>query len=159
MSKRALVRQESHETEETLSVLLRTLRSTAPRGLALIGAIATTVLVGASAIPAGAQRLGAERQRAVLVQAEATTQVGETVTTRPVRDLEQVNGPSSIATTGSPAQFRLKEERDRLLLRFTDQLVYLESVFANAMPGSPAQFRAHEEAESVRERLRSIGRG
>ena len=70
----------------------------------------------------------------------------------PAPQAESTVGP------GSPAQFRLKEEHDRTVARLTDELGYLQSVFASATPGSPAQFRAHEEAESLRERLGSLGR-
>ncbi len=73
--------------------------------------------------------------------------------------LEQLGAVSASVTPGSPAHFRVKEERDRVVLRLTDQLDYLGRVFANATPGSPAQFRAREEAESIREHLRTIGRG
>ncbi len=73
--------------------------------------------------------------------------------------LEQLGAVSASVTPGSPGHFRVKEERDRVVLRLTDQLDYLGRVFANATPGSPAQFRAREEAESIREHLRTIGRG
>src|SRR3712207_6892489 len=43
----------------------------------------------------------------------------------------------------------------RSILPLTDQLLYLETVFADATPGSPAQFRAHEEAESLRQDRKS----
>ncbi len=169
MFKRAHVRKQSDKPpEETMSVLFRAPRSIAQKGFALMGVIATTLLVGASANPSStASSVAPGRQasgvivadgptRPVPRQAQRTTQDDETVRIKRGGELEQGSGHPSTATTGSAAQFRLKEERDRLVLRFTDQLVYLESVFADATPGSPAQFRAHEEVESLREQLRSI---
>ena len=96
-----------------MSVLFGAPRPITYKGLALIGVISATLLVGASAMPTSVQSPPPRR-------AQADAVIGS-------------DGP-----TGSPAQFRLKEERDRVVLRFTDQLVYLESVFANATPGSPA---------------------
>ncbi len=68
--------------------------------------------------------------------------------------LERVGDPC--ASPGSPVQSRPEESREDLLLRLTDRLAYVESVFANATPGSAAQFRAREESDSLREQLRSI---
>jgi hypothetical protein len=132
-----------------MSILFRAPRAGARQGLVLIGVISTTLLVGGSAMPSGAQSPRELRRDASAVavgegRAQGTTPVG---------------GHSFTTTNGSPAQFRLKEERDRLALRLTEQLVHLQSVFANATPGSPAQFRSHEGAESLREQVRSITRG
>ncbi len=68
--------------------------------------------------------------------------------------LKHVGDPC--ASPATPVQSRPGESRDDLLLRLTDRLAYVESMFANATPGSPAQFRAREESDSLREQLRSI---
>ncbi len=82
----------------------------------------------------------------------ATTVVGHEV-------LAQLDALFANAAPGSAAQFRVKEERDGLVLRLTGQLDYLGAVFANATPGSPAQFRAREEADSLGDHLRAVARG
>ncbi len=76
-------------------------------------------------------------------------------------ELERVRALFAGATAGSPAQFRLKEEGDRLA-RYVDlagQLEYVGTVFAEATPGSPAQFRAREEADALGEELGRVSRG
>ncbi len=73
--------------------------------------------------------------------------------------LEQGRAQSCTANPGTAVQYRPGESRDGLVLRLTDQLAYVKSVFANATPGSPAQFRAREELDSLREQLRFIGCG
>ncbi len=69
--------------------------------------------------------------------------------------LEQLGG-DPCARPGTPLRSRPEESLDDLLLRLTDELAYVESVFAKATPGSAGQFRAREESDSLRERLRSI---
>ena len=61
-------------------------------------------------------------------------------------------------TAGSPAQFRLVEERDRLsrVSKLADELDHVERVFRQATPGFPAQFRAREEADSLRAEIRTL---
>ena len=69
--------------------------------------------------------------------------------------VERVGALLTGVTPGSPAQFRLVEERDRLAraTELTEELDYVKRVFRQASPGSPAQFRAKEEADSLREEL------
>ena len=72
-------------------------------------------------------------------------------------ELERVDTLLTGATSGSPAQFRLVEERDRLRVNdLADELDYVGRMFRQATPGSPAQFRAREEADSLREGLRRL---
>ncbi len=106
-------------------------------GLATFGGAAAIWLGGAEARP-------------------AQSRLATTVVEHPA--LAQLDARFADATPGSAAQFRVREESDRVVLRLTGQLDYLGAVVANATPGSPAQFRALEEAESLREQLRSVAR-
>lgn len=112
-------------------------RSIVLRALVVIGAI--SLILGVGLVADGPTQ-------SLSTDAHAADQSRRTVATDTI---------GRLGSSGSPAQFRLKEERDRLVLRLVDQLVYVENVFARATPGSPSQFRAHEEAESLRELLRS----
>jgi hypothetical protein len=62
------------------------------------------------------------------------------------------------ASAGSAAQFRAKEERDRLVHEavLLDELLFTERVFSEATPGSPAQFRARESADALRLKVHAL---
>ncbi len=112
-----------------------------------VGAVAVGLLGGAASAGDAGGLPGAHRPAV-----GAVASVGDA-------RLEQ-SGPHSCATdTGIQVRYRPGESRDDLVLRLTDQLAYVESVFTNATPGSPAQFRACEESDSLREQLRLIGCG
>lgn len=118
--------------------------------MAVVGAVVAGLLGAAAS--AGIEVGPAESTARGTIAAGGGVEVGRAA-------LEQLGAVSTSATPGSPAHFRIKEERDRLVLRLTEQLDYLGTVLGDATPGSPAHFRAREEAESLRDELRTIAQG
>ena len=109
--------------------------------------IAAFAVMGLLALPAGAT----VRNSQPTALPDRLAQIRE--------ELVHTNDVRQAATKGWPAEFRAREEHERLTYEaaMTESLVWIQGVIDAATPGSPAQFRALESRDALSAKLNGMG--